>query len=311
MTVKKISCWIALLFFVLSSSVSVAKVTPSDVFARLALADQHLDKILFERNIKNGELETIEKGLEPMHVYQMIMACSDLLRNIQLKEGLRPFPIMAVAPMKYTPADVLLLAEIIENQIERVAEHSQIETSGSLYSYNQKTPTDVFEKALNVFVKLMKLSGAKNISPNVAYSQMARAVTDAEYILVNIDAYSRYRNDAPISAAGLTPTDVYQRALQVRQTINAVRKFYQLPIIPIPAFDGDKKSPRDVFIQSQIIIAELNIIKLATNTFNITPVPIPVSGKKPTNVHQKVSQIDYLMKQISSLTAIVAQSKQK
>lgn len=160
---------------------------------------------------------------------------------------------------------------------------------------------------MDMFIKLRLLSGKTGISPNIAYAEMARAVTDAKSILVNIDPYSRYQVNAPESQSGLNPTAVFKNSLSIRKTLNSVRQFYQMGNTVVPTFDGKDKGPQDVFYQIQIIIAELNLIKLASKTTNITPVAIIVKGKKPSDVHQQASAIKYLMEQVNTLTNIVKQ----
>ncbi len=174
-----------------------------------------------------------------------------------------------------------------------------------LQVFDKKTPTDVFNKAMDVYIKLRLLSGKKGISPDIAYAEVARAVTDAEYILINIDQYSRYQINVQKSQLNLSPTDVFKNSLAVRKTLNAARQLYQMPTTQIPLFDGKKKMPLDVFYQSQIIIAELNLIKLASHTTNITPVAISVTGKTPSDVYQLLSYVNYLMAQLETLNNIV------
>ena len=293
------------------ATIAYAKVTPTEVYANLVLAEQQLDVMMSQQGLKMPSQNYIEKNLKPMHVYQMVMACTDTLRELQIKEGLRPFPIMAVAPMKYTPGDVLLLIEVLQQQTRRIAANKQVTLITDLQIFDKKSPTDVFNKAMDVFIKLRLLSGKKGISPNIAYAEMARAVTDAEYILINIDQYSRYQINVPKSQPGLSPTDVFKNALTVRKTLNSARQFYQMPTTQIPLFDGKDKTPLDVFYQSQIIIAELNLIKLGSHTTNITPVAINVTGKAPSDVHQQISYINYLMAQLETLTHIVKQNTKK
>lgn len=282
-----------------------SKTTPSDVYAQLDFAEQHLDAAIANKNLKMQKQSYIESNLKPMHAYQMIMAGSDMVRELQIKNRISPFPIMSVAPMKYTPAAVLLLTNILEQEIKRTFAGQGVTTDSVKLSFYKKTPTDVFNKAMDIFIKLRLLSGKTKISPNFAYAQMARGVSDAVYILVNIDENSRYKIDAPISAKSLGPTDVFKKAIEVRKTLNTVRQFFRLPESSIPNFDGNKKTPQDVYYQTQIIIAELNIIKVATKTMDATPVAIHVDGKKPSDVHQLVADLDYLIKQTSTLTNIV------
>jgi hypothetical protein len=298
---------VVLVFALINSAVTIAyaKVTPTDVFTNLVLAEQQIDVMMSQQGLKMPSQNYIEKNLKPMHVYQMVMACNDTLRELQIKEGLRPFPIMAVAPMNYTPADVSLLIEVLQQQIQRIANSKQLMLITDLQVFDKKTPTDVFNKAMDVYIKLRLLSGKKGISPDIAYAEVARAVTDAEYILINIDQYSRYQINVQKSQLNLSPTDVFKNSLAVRKTLNAARQLYQMPTTQIPLFDGKKKMPLDVFYQSQIIIAELNLIKLASHTTNITPVAISVTGKTPSDVYQLLSYVNYLMAQLETLNNIV------
>ena len=74
---------------------------------------------------------------------------------------------------------------------------------------------------------------------------------------------------------------------------------------------GVKIFPADVFIQTQIIIAEINLLKIATGTISATPLPIPVKGKKPSDVHQEAVAMEYLLDQIDMLEQLVKTMESK
>ena len=75
--------------------------------------------------------------------------------------------------------------------------------------------------------------------------------------------------------------------------------------VPVPT-KGYKLNPIDVFVQTQIIVAELNLLKLGTGTVSSTPLAIPVVGKKPGNCHQQAATVKHLVEQISTLRSRTA-----
>lgn len=298
-----------LLFFIFSFAFQPlqAKITPNDVYSRIDLLEQHVDLLLAHENMEVDTYATNERQLKPMHVYQIVMASSDIIRRIQIQLGIRPFPIMSVAPFDYTPEDVWILVKVLSDQVKRIANKKQVRLYGSLNEFVDKTPTLVFERGVNLLVKLLALEGTKKVSPVIVNSEMGRAVTDAEYILVNIDPYSRYKINSPQSPKGLKPSDAYQGMMHLRHNLNEVRAFFKMPIIALPKDDGRTKQPLDVFIQSQIVIAELNLIKLATKTIKTTPLPVIEPGKTPSDVHQRAAHVAYLISQVSQLDKLKKQ----
>jgi hypothetical protein len=150
-----------------------------------------------------------------------------------------------------------------------------------------KTPTDVFTALVEVFVKLDRRCGHEQVSPNVVYEQMVRADADVRSMLQQGDSASRYRIDAPPSDSDRSPRHVLERALEIRGPINQLLARLELPAAPIPSsIPQGEIDPAYPFIQTQIIIAELNLLKVHLKTFSSTPLPIPVSGKTPTHAQQ-------------------------
>ena len=185
----------------------------------------------------------------------------------------------------------------------RIAEHENItDLPTDEKTVSDKGPTDVFNRAVSVFTKLNVLcneNGRNDISPNEVYAQMVCAVEDVKSILRQFDSACRYKINAPPSEDGLTPADVFDMCLTIRKLINAKRVAKEMPKIPVPdAPARDSIYPRDVFFQTQIIIAELNLLKDKYKTISSTPLPIQVEGKVPSDVHRQASLANYLLDQL-------------
>lgn len=312
-TIRNAPCVLMLCFLVIaatagpSATVSHA-VTPNEVYAQFDLAAKKLDAVLRESGGPPGHGSILaESGLKPMHVYQMAVSCIESLHLYQLKHKMVPVPLVIATPRKYTPGDVSKLAEIIITEINRIARFRGAPLlNPSLGAFTGKTPTHVFSRVVSVYLKITALSGLKQITPNEVFAQMFRAQNDVKSILGNIDPARRYRVDVPQTPPGLTPTDVIKEALKARMSLNEARRHFKLAPIPVPKLmSGAKIRPTDVFIQTQIIIAEINLIKIATGTVSATPLPVPVRGKTPSDAYHQALTVEYLLGQIKMLEETV------
>ncbi len=285
-----------------------AEITSNDVFATAELTDRTLEILIKARAIeKIEEIKIMEKGLKSMHVYQMLVAVTDMMIELEKKENIRPMPKIVATPSEYIPEDVKLVADILLNETHRILYTLKIYDYPQYNdSFSDKTPTDVFGKLISIFAKLNILVGKEKIRPTDVFQQMIRITSDVKSILSHIDPGQRFRIDSPVSPRVLTPTDVFRKCLQIRKEINLLRKHFKMEVIPVPEIDENQQfNPADVFIQTQIIIAELNLLKMGTGTISSTPLVIPVSEKIPSDVHQQAAMIEYLLKQVKPLQKII------
>ena len=76
-----------------------------------------------------------------------------------------------------------------------------------------------------------------------------------------------------------------------------------MPTIPVPEVaTGVKIRPRDVYFQTQVIISDLNLLKMQLGTISTTPLPVPVSDDTtPTDVHGQATMLEYLLGQVGDI----------
>lgn len=311
---KKIVIFISFIML-LSTAYSFAadtrEMTPSDAFAAADLAERNVDVLLKVKGVSNIRLlRNTESGLNPMHPYQIIVASVETLILLEKKEQLRPMPRIVSSPMAYVPEDVKNLGLMLVREIQRISEAWGIKDyPGDLRHFQGKVPTDVFGKHLDVFIKLRLLAGLEDISPNEVFSQLVRATSDVKTILTQIDPAQRFRIDAPKNIQSeIKPSDVFGICLKIRQDINVLREHFGLTAVPVPDLPKDMEiKPADTFVQIQIIIAELNLLKMGTGTVSSTPLPIPVSGKTPSDTYQQGIMVRYLLSQVKPLQEMIKQ----
>ena len=279
-------------------------ITPSDVYARMDLLERTLDRLMTELNTNvPATPRLIEPQLGPLHVYQMVLACTARMQEFDEKQGVLAVPTLSVKPKEYAPRDVRFVVDLMLESVRRNATKLNIEDlPDQEQQISGKTPTDVFAKATAVYMKLSALCGHDEVSFNDVYIQMERATEDVRSILRQADEESRYRVDAPPSPTGLDTHDVIVKCLAIRRLLNEHRVALGQAEVPVPEVENsDQFEPRDVFFQTQIIIAELNKLKSHTNTVSSTPLPIPVSRTKvPSDVHEQASLVEYLLRQVNT-----------
>ena len=280
-------------------------ISPSHVFSKIDRLDRSLDQILKALDVPLPTFPAeIEKGLQPMHVYQAVLSCAGRLQELDDQLTVFAIPTISVRPTTYAPRDVLFVVTTMLENVGRIATHLKVQTlPDDELIVTDKTPTDVFSVAVRVLVKLNAVCGHEELRPAEVYAQMVRGVEDVRSILRQNDPACRYRIDKPDSLADRTPGDVFEKCLEIRRLINRHRVQLAMPPIPVPEFTtGVKIRPRDVFFQTQVIIAELNLLKMQLSTVSTTPLPVPVSDDTtPTDVHGQATMLEYLLGQVGDI----------
>jgi hypothetical protein len=279
-------------------------ISPSHVYARIDLLDRSLDALLEAQTIELKEAvfpKAVEQDLEPMHVYQAVLICTWRLQQLDdLPEvDIKPIPTISADPRVYYPRDVFFIVDLMLNNVRAIGAKIGVDMPADEMPSVDKTPTDVFNRAVRVFVKLNALCGYKDLEPSEVFAQMVRGVEDVKSMLRQADPAARYRIDKPSTEPNRTPGDVFEMCLSIRKQINLMRQAFDMETVPVPQMSvREGIRPFDVFFQTQIIIAELNLLKKPLKTKSNSPLPVPVTGKTPTRVHEQATMILHLLEQV-------------
>jgi hypothetical protein len=322
-TTKKLSTLLSILivnfilFFVFFGNIQAAQsYTPSNVFSGVAHANYVIDRILDIKGINKIKLpKSKEKSAKPMHVYELHVSVLGELYNYAIKNNRRPPPLAVSTPIKYTPTDVYYLTQLVIRNIEEIYRDSGGVMDFSIKTHINKTPVDVYQKLFELYYKLNRLNGKNKISPSEVYAHIYRAKEDLQYSLLTLSKrldnmeeekkrllitaiYGMHPDGTilPPTEQGKKPGDVIKKAFEVRGKLNELRKRNGLSEIKRPKFNEYKTvRPIDVFLQTQFIIAELNLLKIPMNIHSTTNSTKPNTGKTPSNVYHEMKHIDYML----------------
>jgi len=236
-----------------------------------------------------------------MHVYQAVLICTWRLQQLDdhPEVDIKPIPTISADPRVYYPRDVFFIVDMMLDNVRVIGTKVGVDMPADEMSFADKTPTDVFNRAVRVFVKLNALCGYEDLEPSEVFAQMVRGVEDVKSMLRQADPAARYRIDKPPTEPNRIPGDVFEMCLNIRKQINLMRQSLGMETIPVPEMSvRERIRPFDVFFQSQIIIAELNLLKKPLKTKSSSPLSVPVTGKSPTRVHEQATMILHLLKQV-------------
>ncbi len=298
---------LAILFCFLSPFTGIsetrgATTTYNDVYQITDLGNRGLDVIL--RKSKGAKQPVLpkwtENKLNAFHVYQLQIACLDEIRRMQSKFKMTPYPHIIVSPGPLSEKNLYKLSTIILSEIRRIAIHLNIwGLPKQKREFSGKKPNAICKETLTLYLKLRVLGGRQLPPPQEISGELGRAIADIKILLNHIDPAKRYRDVFP-PVVQQDAMESYTAILAVRREINEIRIFYNLPKTSLPKTN---KAPTQtgLFIQSQIIMGELNQLKTATQIRQPAP---PVADATTHSIAQQISTLHKLVSQIRPLVKL-------
>jgi len=320
----KFALWV-LVFSALLVSVGASaaqKFSPSDVFGDVEYANRLASRLLSDKDIQTLKLPmSFERSAKPMHVYELHISVLSELSIYALSNQLRPPPIATSTPINYEPTDVYYLTQLIVSKLEEIHIDKLGELTISVKQFSGKSPSNVYQEIFNLFYRLSVLNGKSKISPSTVFEHITRAQEDLQRTLVTLSkrlddskeekkrllltsVYGTHPDASSLSTKpeGKTPGDVLKKALDVRAKLNILRTRYNLPSIQQPqieAYNGIK--PIDVFLQTQFIIAELNLLKQPLKISSATSRARTAKDKTPSDVYYVMQHMEYMIERLISV----------
>ena len=302
-----------------SASHAAPSYSPNDVFSGVEYANRLVNEILTAKGVEiAAPPRSRESDAKPMHVYELHVSALAELYHYALANNRRPPPLATSTPIKYTPTDVYYLTQLVVANLEGIYEDGGKPIFFSPREHQGKSPAAVYQALFELYHKLNLLNGKKKVSPSEVYAHIFRAKEDLQYSLLTLakrlPADQEERKRQLVTAIygmhpdgttltpleqGKKPGDVLTRALSIRGKLNQLRKKNGLPEIKNP--DGgqfDAVKPIDVFLQTQFIIAELNLLKIPMAIQSTTNSAKPTSGKSPSDVYQEMKHIEYMLDRV-------------
>ena len=320
--------WFMCLFLFLIASFSLkanaVDYSPNQVFSQVHYANQLAKELLEQKGINNYVLPSSrEKQAKPMHVYELHVSVLSELYNYAQSLGFRPPPIVVSTPISYKPTDVYYLSQLAVSKLKEIHSAKLGSNQVQLRTFQNKTPSMVYQEIFLLYYRLNLLNGKSKISPSEVFSHTIRIKEDLQRILSTLARRIEHSEENERKKRLLTtavfgthpdgssmgskptdkkPSDVIELSFQIRKQLNLLRARYNMPTIAIPnSTNYNKILPVDVFLQTQFIIAEINLLKQPMSISSTTNRGHRYVDKTPSNVYYEMQHIKYMLDRLISL----------
>lgn len=277
--------------------------TPSNVFSQVMQIEKELLILKKHLNITKGyKFDPIEKTeLKPRHAWQKtyeIMVKINVFRRAHSLPTIEPVnmePVLNIAPVLTYEQTQRILAElsILKFRLGITKKVSKAD------KYKNKTPMNVFNKLREVSSILDVINGSE-FSPSYVFGEAMRIYKDINIILNKL----KIADTAipPEKVISDTPKDSLLSELKLLEKIFTLERSIGLEGIDVAVFYLENPGPPEVFELTQIILAELQVIKASLGIrHEITQAAHFYSQKTPADVNQLIGWSLLKMKQISTL----------
>jgi hypothetical protein len=299
--IKELSILFLLLFY--SLLLPAQEVTPSEVFAQVEQIQKELAiiKSHFNINIQPHYEKLLKSELKPRHAWQKayeILVKINILRRsngMSILEPINMEPKLKRDPiLTYEMAlRVLLELEIIKFRLD-ISE--QVTPA---ISYSNKKPMDVFN-SLRAISQDMDILNGQEFTPSYVFAEAMRIYEDINLIIMHLKINDE--SIPPIKMIDATPTDAFNTAIQLLTLVTRIEASIGIEGIDSSVFIRKQADPAHVYELTEIIIAELQVIKASVGIrYVITPAAKYYTQKSPADVIQLLGWSISKLSQVTTL----------
>lgn len=288
---RKIFFCMAGCVFILVSHVAHAKVTPNQVYQVTENIVLEL-AVFHEKNFTkaNATVEALTPR-KPRHVLQKAREVFQKLQALRYINGLTPNSIDPVPARAITPGDVKVLVDKILSDVKELQSVYGINASPKEAPLpSGKNPTDVYANLIRVSQSLDGL-GIPAVVPNDVY-QVAQTVVN-QLAMIYSNAKGKDITVRKMLVQGKSPKDVYDQAFALVGTLKKLSDDGRLSVaggVVLPTRKDNSISPSHVLDLMNVVLAEVNAMKISAGILEPTELAIMSSGKTPSDVFQLVQQ---------------------
>ena len=283
-----------LLILVLFINTIMAKdISPSEVYTQAILIQDEIHYLLKHYNIKHNHQSILARSIvqvsvEPRNVWQKTY---EIMIKLNILRGAYSLPI--VAPVNIPPV-TQLNPNLVYEQTQRILTELRIfETRMDIKHlkhkpkiFKNKTPLDVFNILGGISLAIDALNKNK-VTPSYVFGENMRVYDDITLILSRLNI-----SDKTIPAkknSNSTPNDTANTAIKILNKIKQLQLLSGIKFVDFSNLKRKIQTHSDVLSLIQMIISELQTIKVHLHIQNITPSAAQYALKTPAEVDQLMS----------------------
>ena len=252
-----------------------------------------------------GEAEP-QEGRAPVHVYVKASEVLEKVDRIQNRLGIEavvPSFIYHIPAKQITPADVLGQVHRTLEEIQKIKSQLFIEKAIEPASFvNGKTPSLVY-KNLGDASLLLDALVERPITPSDIFGRLEYVYDDMELIAANLKV--SLNRELPAVDGGKSLKDVARLIFRASYKIIDLENKLGMDASSVPQVAIERVTPAENFEGTNILLAEMNRIKVHLNINRLhEPRPVP-RGKNPADTFAQVARI---LRNLDILTEVATPS---
>lgn len=272
------------------SEEAASNVTPSHVFqaTRDLLAEIEILREAMAVADYPGESEP-QEGRAPVHVYARTLEVLEKVARTQRRLGIEVVNPGFIPVKAIVPADVLGQVQNIIGEIRKIKSQLVIEESIEPAPYeNGKTPSLVYKNLGDASLLLNGLVG-RPITPNDVFERLEYVYDDMELVAANLQV--SLNRELPAVNGRKSPKDVARLILRASYKIIDLQNRLGMDASNVPQLAIVRVTPAENFEVTNILLAEMNRIKVHMN-IDLPHETRPASrNKRPTDVFVQLVRI--------------------
>ncbi len=268
--------------------------TPNQVFSVASHIYNELLRYKKMRGIQQApRIPSPVSGLKPKHVFNKTLDCLSKVAILRQQMGLGPIAVADYPLREISPNEVYDLALRLDRELEIIYDHidmPSVPAEQNIYTYHDKTPSDVFGKMWQISYLLDTLIGSSGRQPVDVFKLMAKNVAEIRLICKHLQI--SVPTVKPKYISGLRPNDVFVLGMDVLKKLNAVKRWAGMFSEPVRLSEHiGTATPNDVYNLGLVMQAEIVDLKLHLGiNAKVKFENLSVGTKTPSHVYRKLEE---------------------
>ena len=265
-------------------------VTPSHVFRATKDVIAEIEVLRRELGVDDYPVEAeLPEDRAPVHVYAKTLEVLSKVSRVQRRFGVTPGEVGQIPIKEIDPGDVLRSVNGILDEVRRIKTQMVIETEiEPAELVGSKTASMVYKNLADASFLLDGLRG-RPLTPTDVFGSAVAILDEMELIAAKLRVPLRL--DPPVVEGSKKPRDVAQQVLRATYKVVNLQTRLGMDASAVPTLTLVRVTPSEVYDATNILMAEMNRIKVHLE-INLPREPRPdARNKKPEDVFGQVMLI--------------------
>jgi hypothetical protein len=284
---------------ILFSGNSVAVVTPSNVYHKVSMINAEIKLIRNELGVTKKVREPVlQINKMPVHVYIKSLELFKKVSKLQKKHGIASNPPLELPIQDINSENVLSVVDKIYDEVIRVKKQLGINQSiKEIEFYVGRTPSNVYE---NIWQVSYLIDGMiKPIKSTDVYENTLRVQSELSLIASYLNIALPNLVGDPQS--GKTPRQVHLQGYINMHKFALLEEKLNMKAYRVPAYPKTKISSSDAYDVTNMMLAEINRIKVHLGIKQVAQYETVIGRKRPSHA---LAEMNLINEQVASLTGI-------